>query len=171
MKRLIIAVTLLAAGIQTTAFADMTVEMRDTKTDKVMGTIMIQSSPYGTLLVPKLAGVLPGLHGFHLHVNGSCADGGKAAGGHFDPGNTNKHLGPYNPNGHLGDLPVLYVNQRGEATTPVLAPRIKPMHFQNRALMIHAGADNYSDYPKPLGGGGARMICGVVKNTASNDKK
>jgi Cu-Zn family superoxide dismutase len=29
--------------------------------------------------------------------------------------------------------------------------------------MIHAGGDNYSDQPVPLGGGGARIACGVVK--------
>jgi Cu-Zn family superoxide dismutase len=29
--------------------------------------------------------------------------------------------------------------------------------------MIHAGGDNYSDTPKPLGGGGDRLVCGVVK--------
>ena len=28
--------------------------------------------------------------------------------------------------------------------------------------MIHEGGDNYSDTPKPLGGGGARMACGVI---------
>jgi Cu-Zn family superoxide dismutase len=28
--------------------------------------------------------------------------------------------------------------------------------------MIHAGGDNYSDEPAPLGGGGARVACGVV---------
>jgi superoxide dismutase, Cu-Zn family len=30
--------------------------------------------------------------------------------------------------------------------------------------MIHAGGDNYADAPKPLGGGGARVACGVVGN-------
>jgi Cu-Zn family superoxide dismutase len=29
--------------------------------------------------------------------------------------------------------------------------------------MIHAGGDNYSDHPEKLGGGGARIACGVVK--------
>jgi len=28
--------------------------------------------------------------------------------------------------------------------------------------MVHAGGDNYSDTPAALGGGGARMACGVV---------
>jgi len=29
--------------------------------------------------------------------------------------------------------------------------------------MIHAGGDNYADQPAPLGGGGARVACGVIK--------
>jgi Cu-Zn family superoxide dismutase len=29
--------------------------------------------------------------------------------------------------------------------------------------MIHAGGDNHSDTPAPLGGGGGRMACGVIK--------
>jgi len=31
--------------------------------------------------------------------------------------------------------------------------------LEGRALMIHAGGDNYADEPEPLGGGGAR--CGL----------
>jgi Cu-Zn family superoxide dismutase len=29
--------------------------------------------------------------------------------------------------------------------------------------MVHAGGDNYDDTPAPLGGGGARIACGIVK--------
>jgi Cu-Zn family superoxide dismutase len=28
--------------------------------------------------------------------------------------------------------------------------------------MVHAGGDNHSDHPAALGGGGARVACGVV---------
>ena len=28
--------------------------------------------------------------------------------------------------------------------------------------MVHASGDNYSDDPAPLGGGGARIACGVI---------
>jgi len=87
---------------------------------------------------------------------------GMAAGGHYDPAGTAKHEGPYGQ-GHLGDLPALYVGTDGNATLPVLAPRLKMTDLKGRALMIHAGGDNYSDVPAPLGGGGARMACGVIK--------
>lgn len=57
---------------------------------------------------------------------------------------------------------MLYVNAEGRATDPVLAPRIKPEQMAGRALMVHAGGDNYADEPEPLGGGGARVACGVI---------
>jgi len=134
-----------------------------------IGEIVVSENADGTLFTPKLTGLSEGLHGFHLHVNGSCdaaeKDGkmvpGLAAGGHFDPQQTNSHQGPYS-DGHLGDLPPLYVDASGAATLPVLAPRLHPQDLKGHALMIHQGGDNYSDTPKALGGGGARVACGVV---------
>jgi Cu-Zn family superoxide dismutase len=86
---------------------------------------------------------------------------GLAAGGHYDPASTGKHEGPY-ASGHLGDLPALFVGADGKAATPVLAPRVKVSEIKRHSVMIHAGGDNYSDQPEKLGGGGARIACGVV---------
>lgn len=129
---------------------------------KSIGIIEATDTKYGLLIKPQLHGLSPGLHGFHLHKNPSCADNGKAAGGHFDPKDTGKHLGPYSDKGHLGDLPALYVNKEGNANLPVLAPRLTTKDLMGHALMIHAGGDNYSDSPKKLGGGGERLACAVV---------
>ena len=64
----------------------------------------------------------------------------------------------------LGDLPVLTVGADGTAKEELTAPHIKDLGaVRGRALMIHAGGDNYADEPKPLGGGGARIACGVVR--------
>ena len=49
------------------------------------------------------------------------------------------------------------------ANQPVAAPRLTLKDVQGRALMIHEGGDNYSDEPKPLGGGAGRIACGIVK--------
>ena len=47
---------------------------------------------------------------------------------------------------------------------PVLAPKIKKLkEIKGKSLMIHVGGDNHSDHPAPLGGGGARIVCGVIK--------
>ena len=52
---------------------------------------------------------------------------------------------------------------KGNAMNPVLAPRLKMSELKGKALMVHAGGDNHADHPAPLGGGGARMACGVIK--------
>lgn len=71
-------------------------------------------------------------------------------------------MGPYGK-GHLGDLPVLEVDNNGNATLPILAPRLQLNEIKNHSLIIHAGSDNYSDTPLKLGGGGARIACGIIK--------
>ena len=63
----------------------------------------------------------------------------------------------------MGDLPVLNVNSSGHADNTVLAPRLTLNDVKGLAIMIHAGGDNYSDHPKPLGGGGERIACGVIQ--------
>jgi Cu-Zn family superoxide dismutase len=135
----------------------------DSGQGKEIGTVIADNTIYGLLLTPKLHDLPPGAHGFHIHAMAMCDHYGMGAGGHLDPKQTNKHLGPYSGNGHLGDLPILYVGSKGDATTPVLAPRLKLEEIEGKALMIHAGGDNYSDNPK-LGGGGARIACGIIPN-------
>jgi len=128
----------------------------------VLGTITAKDTDYGLLLLYALKGLPSGLHGVHVHENPSCDLKGKAAGGHFDPDKKDKHQGPYDKSGHKGDLPVLYVNQDGVASTPVLAPRLKEKDLKGRSLIIHEKGDNYSDTPQKLGGGVSRIACGVV---------
>jgi Cu-Zn family superoxide dismutase len=119
---------------------------------------------------PHLKGLPPGEHGFHVHEHGSCEpadkDGKKtaaqAAGGHYDPTATHAHKGP-GGGGHKGDLPKLVVSDKGEATQKIELTGMTLNDLEGKALMIHAGGDNYSDAPKPLGGGGERIACGVVK--------
>ena len=135
-----------------------------------VGTVRILETAYGLEFSPNLKQLPPGLHGFHLHEKPSCAPGSKDgapaaaldAGGHFDPKGSGKHGEPWG-DGHLGDLPALYVATDGTATYPVLAPRLKALgEVRGRSLMVHAGADNHADQPLPLGGGGARMACGII---------
>jgi len=67
--------------------------------------------------------------------------------------------------GHLGDLPVLDVSASGAVRTTMVAPRITSLEtLKGHALMIHAGGDNYADQPAPLGGGGVRLACGVIRD-------
>lgn len=164
-----------ALSLASFAHADVVIEMHAVSKDgvgKSIGKVVATQSKYGVVFTPQLQGLPSGgmLHGFHVHQNPSCEPAEKngkmvpalGAGGHFDPKNTNRHSFPWGT-GHLGDLPALYVDPQGNAASPVLAPRLKLSDLKGRALMIHAGGDNYSDTPKPLGGGGARVACGVIQ--------
>ncbi|MFP2421393.1 superoxide dismutase [Cu-Zn] SodC [Pseudescherichia vulneris] len=173
MKR--ITLTLLTLAISTGAYAASTeVEMNLVTPQTVgqsIGEVKITETEKGLEFTPDLKALPPGEHGFHVHANGSCqpalkegkASAAESAGGHLDPDHSGKHEGP-NGMGHLGDLPVLVANNDGKATQPVLAPRLKKLdEVKGKALMVHVGGDNMADQPKPLGGGGARFACGVIK--------
>ena len=171
MKKYVFIALLSATSFNTMA-SELKVKMMDLNTGKSVGYITVSQNKYGTLFVPALSGVAGGLHGFHIHENASCEPSlkndtkvlGGGAGGHFDPNKTGKHGFPWSINNHLGDLPALHIDADGKGEYPVLAPRVSLADLKDRALMIHVGGDNYSDHPHPLGGGGARLICGVVES-------
>jgi Cu-Zn family superoxide dismutase len=137
---------------------------------KSIGTVSIDSTQYGLVFSPTLTDLPGGLHGFHVHELPNCApkekDGkmvvGLSAGGHYDPAGSKRHGMPWG-DGHKGDLPSLFVDGTGNAKNPVLAPRLQLEDVRGRSLMIHVGGDNHADHPMPLGGGGARMACGVIQ--------
>lgn len=176
---LVTALSLCAVALPTTTLAadsdslSIQVQLLDPANgNQDIGKIVVTESDYGLVFTPELRDLTPGLHGFHLHQNPSCdpkeQDGkvvaGLAAGGHWDPEKAEKHGFPWQKEAHLGDLPALTVNQDGTATNPVLAPRLKKLaDIKQRSIMIHAGGDNHADSPAPLGGGGARMACGIIK--------
>jgi Cu-Zn family superoxide dismutase len=54
------------------------------------------------------------------------------------------------------------VDDGGHATKGVVAPHLTVEQIRGRSIIIHAAGDNYSDTPVPLGGGGARIACGVI---------
>ena len=135
----------------------------------VIGSVTAKDSDQGLVVFPELANLTTGDHGFHLHSNPSCeavpnpegvSVAGLAAGGHWDPDNSGTHLGPFG-SGHRGDLSKLVVDENGTTKTSVVAPRLNTNDLKGHSLIIHAGGDTYSDTPA-LGGGGARVACGVV---------
>lgn len=172
MKKLYLASfsAMLFTGTVLAQQSQVTMELLDANGNTSIGSISLQDSEFGLVLTPNLSSLTPGVHGFHVHQTGSCEpttkDGktvlGGAAGGHYDPEKTNQHGAPWTTNNHKGDLPPLYADAGGKVTNAVLAPRLKVEDVKGKALMIHFGGDNHSDHPAPLGGGGARMACGVI---------
>jgi Cu-Zn family superoxide dismutase len=171
LSRLLIAI-LLSSSVSAMA-GDKVVTVRsisEAGVGKIIGIIKLSDSDQGLVITPDLAELPPGERGFHIHENPSCEtlekDGrlvaGLGAGGHYDPSHSGKHAGPTG-DGHDGDLPALVVAEDGTATQTVIAPKLKISDVIDRAVIIHAGSDNYSDTPKPLGGGGSRIACGIIE--------
>ena len=135
-----------------------------------IGTITFSDTKDGLKIEPQLTGLKTGPHGFHIHAKPDCftadQDGkpvaGLAAGGHFDPGKTGRHLGP-DGDGHKGDLPVLVADDKGEAKAVLMAPHLKVADLLEHSVMIHKFGDNFMDAPEPGGGGGPRVACGVLR--------
>lgn len=171
MNRLLIA-SLAAAGFSAgMAQADYKVTMNSIDAKGVgasLGTITISPSDKGVTLQPDLKGLPPGAHGFHVHSFANCSakekdgklEAGEAAGPHWDPEKAGKHGAP--GEGHRGDLTPIVASADGTAKRAVNAPNIKLEELKGKALVIHEGGDNFSDQPKPNGGGGTRIACGVI---------
>ncbi|WP_424244421.1 Cu-Zn family superoxide dismutase [Elusimicrobium posterum] len=179
MSKKILLLVFVAAAVSLTACASkntITVPMYSVNAQGLgeqAGTVKIKDSENGLVFKVNVKNVpaSPAHHGFHIHENPSClakSPDGKtsgpalAAGGHYDPQKTGAHLGPLGK-GHKGDLPFINSDSKGRIKATVTAPRLRSAEVKNRALMIHAGGDNYLDAPDPLGGGGARIICGVIE--------
>lgn len=171
-SKTLLAATLLSLALPAAA-AEKTVTVNAVSENGIgekIGTLTLMDSVKGLVIDPDLSQLTPGAHGFHIHENPSCAAGMKdgkpsaaaAAGGHYDPTHQAKHAGPRGE-GHRGDLPALMVKGDGTATDKVFAPHLTLADVSGRAIMIHASGDNYSDQPKPLGGGGGRIACGVIE--------
>ncbi|MEO3385020.1 superoxide dismutase family protein [Mesorhizobium sp. CAU 1741] len=121
----------------------------------------------GVLITVEVSG-LPSSQwvAFHVHETGSCdhTTNHESAGGHFNP--TSQEHGYLAAEGpHAGDMPNQYVGEDGTLRAQVFNPFIKLGDGDNdvvgRALMIHAGADDYES--QPSGDAGDRLACAVIE--------
>lgn len=173
MKHIIWGVLFMIMGCmkpEQTAKAVMYLATDEAKQNPI-GEVVFIDTPDGLQINIDLKNLPAGAHGFHIHEHPDCGsktdEHGQVAhammaGGHYDPDHTGKHLGP-DGGGHRGDLPVLYVQKDGTAKAHMLVRSLTASEIKNHSLMIHAGGDNYKDEPVPLGGGGARIACGVIR--------
>lgn len=122
----------------------------------------------------RLEGLEPGLHGFHVHENSSCAmqDGtpAGAAGGHYNPDDS-PHGAPDDANGerHIGDFGNVRAQSNGVATFSFSYQRDEEDFgdLENKAVLVHSGRDDLRS--QPSGDAGARVGCGQMTDAENVD--
>ena len=131
-----------------------------------VGQVFLRPVDGGVQVYGKLMNLQPGKTvALHIHETGSCADMGKAAGGHFNP-DKKLHSHPDDMNGHPGDLPNLTADANGVATINYVNKKISAAdagkYSVNRlAFIVHSGADDYKS--QPAGNSGERVACGIIE--------
>ncbi|MFZ2235151.1 MAG: superoxide dismutase family protein [Dokdonella sp.] len=133
---------------------------------KVSGDLTLTAEAGGVHISGTINGLTPGTqHGFHIHETGDCSAADfKSAGGHFNPSNM-QHGNPSSDMHHAGDMMNLAVNDSGSATLDVTVPGVTlgdggTDDVMSRAIVIHAGPDDYTS--QPAGDSGSRIACGVI---------
>ncbi|HYC21643.1 MAG TPA: superoxide dismutase family protein [Candidatus Bathyarchaeia archaeon] len=157
-----------AAEVLTAKLHPVSLEGSGVDESKDLGTVTFNQKGDKVIIHVQAKGMPPGKHGLHIHRDGSCGIGkvndkdapAGAAGPHFDPANTGKHLGPQGE-GHAGDLANLEIKPDGTGALKEATKKVKLADLKGRAVVVHASEDNYTDTP-PLGGSGARIACGVI---------
>ena len=139
---------------------------------KVSGNVSFKDTKKGLQISAQFKGVGSGNHGFHIHENGSCDDGGLGAGGDFNPDGA--------PHGYLptdgftkaraGDLGNVEIGDNGkgkvELTVPGLTLTEGKYSVGGRAIILHVAED---DFTQPNGSAGGRIGCGKIEVTYTTD--
>ena len=144
--------------------------LRDADGHRV-GLVQLTRRGAGVRVRVEVNGLSAGFHGFHVHATGVCTAPFTSAGGHFNPG------GAGHPN-HTADMPVILVNTDGTGEARFVSDRYSLADVVGRALIVHAGPDNYANIPTryaadgpdattlATGDAGSRAACGVIMRAA-----
>src|SRR5688572_14335702 len=107
----------------------------------------------GVLVEIEVTGLPPSQWvAFHVHETGTCdpATGHDSAGGHFNP-TAAEHGYKAEGGPHAGDMPNQYVGADGTLRAQVFNGAVRldegKTKIRGRALMIHAGPDDYQSQP------------------------
>ena len=135
----------------------------------VSGRVTLRPMGDGVHLTGTVGGFLPGsVHGIHVHEKGDCsAADASSAGGHFNPNNT-QHGRASTPMHHAGDMDNITANPQGQVNLDIHLAGVTlggnaPNDIADRALVVHAAADDYMT--QPSGNSGARVACAIIKIT------
>lgn len=171
----------------------MKVTLRDA-TGAVRGTVSFDDRHNGTEVRVRISG-LPetvarnAFHGFHVHANSDATNGEACVADKDAPSNTwfvsadgHWKADAQIHSGHIGDMPSVLVTPDGKAEMRFVTERIDLGALKGRAVIFHAGADNFGNIPlgtgptqytandpaaviatQNTGNAGDRVLCGLVR--------
>jgi len=133
----------------------------------ISGTATLTDTAEGLAVDLHIANAPPGQHGLHFHEHGSCADGGQAAGGHYNPGGAKHGLLPRDgfAGAHAGDLGNMEIGLDGSGTLALTLPGLivtgdYGYPVVDHAIILHEKPD---DFGQPTGNAGGRIACGGIE--------
>ena len=144
-------------------------ELKGTAPDsKIKGAVKFTEEKGGVVVLVEVWKVPPGKHGLHIHEKGSCEDGGKAAGGHYNPSGNPHGFAPkdFPLHAHPGDMGNIEVDEEGHGTLKLHMPELglansARYNLRHLAVILHEKADDFS---QPTGNAGGRIACGVIED-------
>lgn len=130
------------------------------------GTAEFQMNGARLIILVSVKGAPPGIHAVHIHEKGDCSGSdAKSAGDHFNPEGT-RHGAPEDREHHAGDFGNLTVDADGTGSLMIHSGDLS-LEGKNsvlgRAIVIHENADDFMT--QPSGNSGARIGCGVIKQS------
>ncbi len=133
----------------------------------VSGRVTLRPMTDGVHLTGTVGGFLPNsVHAIHVHEKGDCtAADASSAGGHFNPMGQ-PHGRANTPAHHAGDMDNIAANAQGQVNLDIHLAGVTlgggaANDIADRALVVHAAADDYTS--QPAGNAGARVACAVIK--------
>jgi len=145
--------------------------IQPTRAGSAEGYVAFTETADGVRVRVRLRGLEPNARrGFHVHENGSCADGedgtpAGAAGGHFNPLD-DPHGGRVDPVGerHVGDFGNIESDADGHVDTTFEDRLIRlsgERSILGKAVIVHLDEDDLES--QPTGDAGGRSGCGIVE--------
>ncbi len=137
-----------------------------TPDSKLSGSATFQDTDEGLDIEVQVSNASPGLHGFHIHEKGDCADSGNAAGSHYNPDHAKHGFLPKEgfQAAHAGDFGNIEVGSDGTGSTKLLIPGLSvsggKYNVEGLAIIVHEKEDNFG---QPTGNAGARIGCGIIQ--------
>ncbi|MFT5319542.1 MAG: Cu-Zn family superoxide dismutase [Chlamydiales bacterium] len=153
-------------------------EIQGTSADsQIRGTVTFLEIKNDLKISAEIEGAPPGKHGFHIHEFGAVTNGGKDAGGHYNPVDTGHGMviedGKHHA--HIGDLGNIEIGEDGSGSAERWLKGVSlagsEFSVAGRAVIIHEKID---DFGQPTGNAGGRIAAGsilLVKQVISPKEK